>query len=71
MLIYDRDNGRFFAKWRGKSREPVWSEYSTGGQVFHRISDAFAVKEQLFGARIVSENEAKKIDTLKRRGAAK
>lgn len=70
MLIYDRDNGRFFAKWR-KSREPVWSEYSTGGQVFHRISDAFAVKEQLFGARIVSENEAKKIDTLKRRGAAK
>ena len=69
MLIYDREHGRFFAKWYGKNHVPVWSEYSSGGQVFHRVSEAYAVKEQIVGARIVSEAEAKKIDTLKRKEA--
>ena len=72
MLIYNRDTGQFFAKWRGRNREPVWCDYAAEAHVFYRIGDAYSTKESLgLGVRIVSEKESIKIDTLKRREGVK
>ena len=70
MLIYRRDTGQFFAKWRGKTREPVWCYLAKDAKVFYRINEALAAKEQLgIGVRIVSEKEGKEIDSLRYREA--
>ena len=74
MLIYNRDTGQFFSRWRVKraGREPIWCDWAHGAHVFSVIRDALSVKEELgMGVRIVSETEGRKIDALRKYREAK
>lgn len=71
MLLYDRENGRFFAGWKATKRQtdelvPTWSEWGKDALVVYRLSAAYRIKEALgVGVRIVSETEAHKIDSMR------
>ncbi|MBP5709992.1 MAG: hypothetical protein J6W84_03340 [Bacteroidales bacterium] len=73
MLLYDRENERFFAGWKAATKRqadelvPMWSEWGKDAMVIYRLSVAYRIKETLgIGVRIVSETEAHKIDSMRR-----
>lgn len=71
MLLYDRENERFFTGWKSTKRPtddltPTWSKWGKDGLVIYRLSAAYRLKEMLgVGVRIVSETEAHKIDSMR------